>query len=278
MIFDWVENCKQILQTKHFPNSDAQEKKTMLFQHITLFKYMNDVLNLTRNQIFNFWLSTDSIYLQNIPRDDAKGWAIVEFNKIWILRKKSAINFEDTNSQKIYNFPIYQEELDFINSLDCSWWYKRALLLLLGAAKHNKSGLLKLNYTTTAWVEKTIDPNHKEREKMRKLGLLNARYHLFDSFFTFVQYGKKANANFVKVTYKLDKGEIAGVVYSPNYMKDILDLIPEDTIVCPGCGKKFVPTPKQQTEYCSECYKKIRKQDRHKNRMPPPKSKNVIYE
>ena len=107
---------------------------------------------------------------------------------------------------------------------------------------------------------------------MRKLGLLNARYHLFDSFFTFAQYGKKANANFVKVTYKLDSGEIAGVVYSPNYMKDILDLIPEDTIVCQGCGKRFVPSSKGQTNLCENCYRKKRYIDKNH-----PKLTDVIH-
>ena len=264
MIFDWFENCKQIISTKHFPNADAQEKKTTLFQHLTVFRYMETVLGYTKRQIFEFWLSTDSVFLKNIPNDDSGEWASVEFAKIWMLRKKSSINFEDPTNQKIYNFPIYKEELAFINALDCSWWYKRALLLLLGAAKHNKSGLLKLNYTTTAWIERTIDPNHKERDKMRKLGLLNARYHLFDSFLSFSpsQYYKKTNVNFVKITYALKNGEIAAVAYSPNYMKDVLDLIPKDTMVCPGCGKKFVPTPKQQTEYCPECYKKKRNNDK----------------
>ena len=296
MIFDWIENCKQICETRHFPDSDAQEKKTALFQHITLFKYLEDVKHMTRHQVKEFWLSTDSVYLKNIPEDDNDDWTTIEFNKIWNLRKKNTINFEDFSSAKIYNFPIYKEEIDFINSLECSAWYKKALLLLLGCAKHNKTGLLKLNYTTTAWVEKVIDPKHKRRDKMRNLGLLNARYHLFDSMFDFSHFKQKSNVNWVKVTYRVESGTLATVVYSPNYMSDVLDFVKEDTVVCPGCGKQFVPSSKGQTNYCDTCYVVYRREkdakrkaiSRAKNPSPhprgrpknmsAPKSKNVIYE
>lgn len=262
MIFDWIENCKQIIQTKHFPNSDGHEKKTMMLQHIILFKYLEDQEKKTREEVKQFWLTTDSIYLTNIPDDDKDKWIDVQFEKLWKLRTKNAINFVE--GQMVYNFPIYQEEIDYINSLDCSTWLRKALLLLLACAKHNKTGLLKYNNTTTAWIEKMIDPTKKVRDKMLKIGMLNVKYKLFE-FKYYGEYNNRIKLNFIK-----NKGKEIAIVYSPNFMKEYLNLINDSTITCTKCKKEFVPSPKQQTTLCPECYHNKRKQDKlnyiHKKR------------
>ena len=251
MIFDWIENCKQIIQTKHFPNSDGQEKKTMMLQHIILFKYLEDQEKKTREEVKQFWLTTDSIYLTNIPDDDKDKWIDIQFEKIWKLRTKNAINFVE--GKMVYNFPIYQEEIDYINSLNCSTWLRKALLLLLACAKHNKTGLLKYNNTTTAWIEKMIDPAKKVENKMLKIGMLNVKYKLFK----FTNFGSSTNK--IKINFMKNKGTPIAIVYSPNFMKDFLDLVKPYTIICKKCGKQFEPSPKGQRELCSECYKQQRR-------------------
>ena len=253
MIFDWIENCKQIIQTKHFPNSDGQEKKTMMLQHIILFKYLEDQEKKTREEVKQFWLTTDSIYLTNIPDDDKEKWIDIQFEKLWKLRSKNAINFIE--GQMVYNFPIYREEIDYINSLDCSTWLRKALLLMLACAKHNKTGLLKYNNTTTAWIEKMINPNKKVRDKMLKIGMLNVKYKLFD----FVNFGSSTNK--IKIKFMKNKGTPVAVVYSPNFMKDILDLVEEQKQICSQCKKEYVPSVKAKTTLCSDCYKAKRKKD-----------------
>ena len=259
MIFDWIKNCEDIYTSKHFPNSDAQEKKTMIFQHITLFKFLEEQKGMTREQIKEFWLTTDSPILATIPQDGYDDWVEIEFDKIWQMRLRNSVNFTDDN-RRIYNFPIYQEEIDYINSLDCDTWSRKALLLLLSCAKHNKKGILKYNYTTTAWIEKMIDPNHKVRNKMMKLGQLNIKYHLFD----FKSYGGKAN--FIKLTYNKSKGHIAAVVYSPNHMKECLELIQEVKKICPQCGQEFIPSIKNKKIICDNCYH-FNKQEKEKQRL-----------
>ena len=256
MIFDWIENCKQIIKTKHFPNSDGHEKKTMMLQHIILFKYLEDQEKKTREEVKQFWLTTDSIYLTNIPDDDKDKWIDIQFEKLWKLRTKNAINFVE--GQMVYNFPIYQEEIDYINSLDCSTWLRKALLLLLACAKHNKTGLLKYNNTTTAWIEKMINPNKKVRDKMLKIGMLNVKYKLFE----FTNFGSSTNK--IRIRFMKNKGTPVAIVYSPNFMKDVLDLIEEQMITCCLCKKKFIPSKKQQTNLCPDCYIIQRKKDRHK--------------
>ena len=251
MIFDWLKNCEDIYNTLHFPNEDAQERKTMLFQHIMFFKYLEENKKMTREEVKCYWLTTDSVYLKNIPDEDSQEWIEIEFSKLWNMRNKNKINFLDTNHM-VYNFPIYQQEIDYINSLDCSCWYKKALLLMLGCAKHNKSGLLKYNYTTTAWIERVIDPTKKVRDKMKNIGMLNLKYHLFD----FVNFG--SNANYIKMTFMKTKGNIVSVVYSPNAMQECLNLIQEDSKVCGSCGKEFIPSTKSQTDLCPDCYKEYR--------------------
>ena len=261
MIFDWIENCKQIIQTKHFPNNDGQEKKSILQQHLILFRYLEEQEKKTREEVKQFWLTTDSIYLTNIPDDDKDKWIDIQFEKLWKLRTKNVINFIE--GQMVYNFPIYQEEIDYINSLDCSTWLRKALLLLLACAKHNKNGLLKYNNTTTAWIEKMIDPTKKVRDKMLKIGMLNVKYKLFE----FTNFGSSTNR--IRIKFMKNKGIPVAIVYSPNFMKDVLDLIKEKTVLCPGCKKYFVPTKQSKTRYCPECYKKNR------NKYIAEKMKNI---
>ena len=85
-----------------------------------------------------------------------------------------------------------------------------------------------------------IDPKHKVRNKMMKLGQLNMKYHLFE----FRLYGTKAN--YIKLLFMKNKGDIAAVVYSPNYMGEYLGLIEEEKLVCPQCGVEFKKTSKQK--------------------------------
>ena len=144
MIFDWIKNCQQIIQTKHFPNSDGQEKKSMLQQHLILFRYLEEQEHKTKDEIKQFWLTTDSIYFTTIPDDDNDKWIDIQFDKLWKMRTRNSINFVD--GQMVYNFPIYQEEIDYINNLECSTWLRKALLLLLVCAKHNKTNVLKYNH------------------------------------------------------------------------------------------------------------------------------------
>ena len=167
----------------------------MMLQHIILFKYLEDQEKKTREEVKQFWLTTDSIYLTNIPDDDKDKWIDIQFEKIWKLRTKNAINFVE--GKMVYNFPIYQEEIDYINSLNCSTWLRKALLLLLACAKHNKTGLLKYNNTTTAWIEKMIDPAKKVENKMLKIGMLNVKYKLF-KFTNFGSSTNKIKINFMK--------------------------------------------------------------------------------
>ena len=252
MIFDWIKNCEDIYETKHFPNEDGQEKKTMIFQHITLFKFLEEQKGMTKEEVKAFWLTTDSPILSEIPSDDYEEWVEVEFDKIWQMRLRSGLNFTDEN-RMVYNFPIYQEEVDYINSLDCDTWSKKALLLLLACGKHNKRGLLRYNYTTTAWIEKMIDPTKKVENKMLKIGMLNVKYKIFK----FTNFGSSTNK--IKMNFMKNKGTPIAIVYSPNFMKDFLDLVKPYTITCKKCGKQFEPSPKGQTELCSECYKKQRR-------------------
>lgn len=250
MIFDWIDNCKKIITTKHFPNNDGQEKKSMLQQHLILFRYLEEQDKKSKEEIKNFWLTTDSIYLTTIPEDSKEKWIDIQFNKLWKLRTKNAINFVE--GQMVYNFPIYQEEIDYINSLKCDTWLRKALLLMLVCAKHNKTGILKYNNTTTAWIEEMIDPKYKVRNKMLKIGNVNAKYKLFK----FVSFGSKVNK--IKINFMKEKGTEAAIVYSPNYAQEILELIKPYTIKCKKCGKEFEPSPKNKTNLCPECYKEER--------------------
>ena len=252
MIFDWIDNCRKIITTKHFPNNDGQEKKSMLQQHLILFRYLEEQDKKSKAEIKNFWLTTDSIYLTTIPEDSKEKWIDIQFNKLWKLRTKNAINFVE--GQMVYNFPIYQEEIDYINSLKCDTWLRKALLLMLVCAKHNKNGILKYNNTTTAWIEEMIDPKYKVRNKMLKIGNVNAKYKLFK----FVSFGSKVNK--IKINFMKDKGIEAAIVYSPNYARDILELIQPYTITCEKCGKQFEPSSKNKINLCPECYIKQRNQ------------------
>ena len=259
MIFDWIENCKQIIKTKHFPNEDGYEKKTQYYQHLVLFNYLVEQQNMSKEEVKEFWLTTDSIYLTNALNtleDERDGWVNAQFNKLWNQRTQTNINLKNEYNHKNYDYPIYQEELNYINSLDCSTWLKKAFLLLLSCAKHSENNLVKYNNMTTSWIARMIDPNYRVDNKMLKIGQVNCKYNLF----TFVRFGNKGNR--IKINFLKDSGTTVAIVHSPNQMGDVLNLIAEDTKICPNCGKVFTPSPKQQTNLCKECYLLKRKQDK----------------
>lgn len=257
MIFDWTDNCKRIIETKHFPNEESYEKSNMTLQHIVLFKYLEEIEHKSKKEIKDFWLLTDSPFLEELPQDDKDEWITVEFEKLWTMRNKNMINFSKS-SNKVYDYPIFQEEIDYINSLDCDTWIRKALFLMLGCAKHNKNGLLKFNYTTTAWIEKTISPNHKIRDKVVKLGRVNSQYGLYS--FVGRTTKKGLRSNWLKLHFMKKEGTVCQLVYSPNNLKDFLDLIKDKTNICPECGKEFTKSTKAQTNLCEDCYKIHRRQ------------------
>ena len=257
MIFDWIENCKQILQTKHFPNTKGYETINMNLQHLVLFKYMEQIEHKTKEEIKLFWLTTDSPLLRELPEDDKEQWVNVEFEKLWSMRNKSIIDFTKQGA-KIYNYPIYQEEVDYINSLNCDTWIRQALFLMLGCAKHNRSGLVKFNYATTAWIEKIVSPDKVIRDKIVKIGKVNQKYDLYSITGRISKKGYRSN--WLHLNFAKDKGTVCAIVYSPNSLVEYLDLIQEKIDTCPKCGVTFTKSSKAQTNLCKDCYVKYRRE------------------
>ena len=116
MIFDWADNSQNILDGKGYTTKAHQT-----FEQIMLFRYLLD-LGYTYDEIYKKWVETNSLLIQRTADD------MQERQKWFAKLLQGASKKKILTGNKI---KIYQEEIDFINSMNVSLWVKQYALAML---------------------------------------------------------------------------------------------------------------------------------------------------
>ena len=256
---DKTRICERILETGQYQTDEFKDKEDWWLVKYLKLKYNKNSISEKelKEKIKKIW---EIIYLTRFTEEERREYQLYidkRFNDVYNNCKNVSL------SQKYNSFDIYQEELDYINSLPAARWIREFIFIFLGHCKTKNSFIneyapilvylpylsLKArdkdlaSYTIYAklnewglWEEKTIvtivdDHRHEPEER------IDIR---FDFLFPVVKKGS-----------------------NPIHFDGILDLLKRLDLItniyrCEKCGKSFEIKNRTQRFICEDCYKKQR--------------------
>lgn len=249
MIFDWASNSEKIDQTGRLSASDKWERKHSYQQQECYVRHELEK-GMDSSTIKTKWLL---VMTKSDPdfRSLSVGGKSEEFR---ILLSKSIKLSKEFWEPKNKQIAITENELSYINALECPRWFRKYVLLILGYYKFEKA------YFPTAFFPSEI--SGWAYEKARE-GENIAQRRLYRA--TIWPDNKKCGNPIVlkPVSGKLalalkwaSKGEESSAVsfLIPNDLLNHFDLVKTWTVKCERCGKEFVMAEKQKTRLCPKCY------------------------
>lgn len=248
-------NSKRLLSTNSF-----QTKKWHNEELVWLIKYLT-TLGKSNDDIYETW---KYFYKKDKPDYEEADYQIVF---------KSFVKNSVKSKRVKYNKPyIYQEEVDYINSLPVPLWIRQYMFIILLHSRTVKQ---------EEFMFFQIDEyKHFLSIKNTNISLLQHQISKWLSQYNFAKkievkehYDVMPDSDYGSIEYDVDCVDIKFLIRSPvnncsNKIKfeTILDALNNINIyivsemVCPICGERFLIKPKQKLYICDNCYKKHRQE------------------
>ena len=243
-------------QTEYFHNDEMT----------WLISYLRNVKKLDKKDIFVKWVP---FYLKNenvIPE-----YASDQFKSFWASSYKYIM--KDKNPEIV----MWQEEIDYINSLPIAQWIRQYMFILILHVRTTGNELY--DYLPLGDYRKFLSTTNKNPSEMKDTLMKVLRQYDFvkdveieehhDILETFDEYGNPCDVEYdvviknnrLQIKSPICKygGEI-GYRYKTilDGLKDLQEI--KDTCICSECGKEFVFYNKTQTYICDECWNKKEKE------------------
>lgn len=246
-IFDWEENCKQILNGLGYTTKSHQT-----YEQIMLFRYLIDK-GFSKDQIESLWVKTNSLIVQKTEGD------IQERNRWFgrILEAVSKKKIEAGNTIK-----IYKEEIDFINGIIVSKWIKQYILAMLCVYKYCGKEWCKYDNKIKRFCYSITDTKKERESNSLMLSRVIGKYNLYEINQCF-------NTVSFKMNIKTDNKKLLLSLSNPREIEKILPFIKNEK-VCAECGEVFeYNNHNSHLNICPKCYKRYRNStDRSKKKSP----------
>lgn len=246
-IFDWKENCKQILNGGGYTTKSHQT-----YEQIMLFRYLIDC-GLSKDRIEDLWIETDSLIIQKTKDDqqERNRW----FGRILEAAAKKKI--EDGNEIK-----IYKEEISFINDLVVSKWVKQYILAMLCVYKYYGKEWCKYDNKIKRFCYSVTDTKKERESNSLILARIIKEYNLYEINQCFNTVSFRMNIN-------TDNKNLLLSISNPREIGKILPFIKNEK-VCVECGDVFeYDNHNSHLNICPKCYRHYRNStDRSKNKSP----------
>lgn len=237
MIFDWADNSQNILDGKGYTTKAHQT-----FEQIMLFRYLLD-LGYTYDEIYKKWVETNSLLIQRTADD------MQERQKWFAKLLQGASKKKILTGNKI---KIYQEEIDFINSMNVSLWVKQYALAMLCVYKWYGKEWCPYDDKIKVFCYSVTDIKRESRDGIPKI-LSEAinEYNLFELKFSNTYLSCKVN-------FQKNNGVVIEEINNPREVIELLSLLKCEK-VCKLCGKKYSYNyHTKHLDICPKCYKKQR--------------------
>lgn len=243
-------------QTEYFHNDEMT----------WLISYLRNVKKMDKKQIFAKWVHF-YVKNENITPEYAKD----QFKSFWISSYKHTM--KDKNPEIV----IWQEEIDYINSLPIAKWLREYMYIILLHTRATGNELY--DYLPLGDYRKFLSTTNKNPSEMKETLMKVLRQYNFvkdveieehhDTLETFDEYGNPCGVEYdvviknnrLQIKSPICKygGEI-GYRYKTilDGLKDLREI--KDTYICPECGKEFIFNNKAQTYICDECWNKKEKE------------------
>lgn len=256
MLIDYNKSIEQVLTTGTYPH-----KYKIFSEQMAVFQYLYTEQKKTKEQIYEFWKTTDTpitnSYRETREEDDLKAM----FNFIWNL----AMSRNSLYTTHYREAKIWQEELDYINSLPIAQWYRKYLVCLLALAKTFPSQ--PFPYTTLTIESVILKKCGLQKEmkdtKRQKMANWNNELHLYD-----IQWPRFGGPLQMKVLIDYNIKDAGGSINyngTPLVITDVdltgiekvLDMCAPGSVNCKMCGKQIFVGPNYQEKYplCEKCQK-----------------------
>ena len=256
-------------QTEYFHNDEMT----------WLISYLRNVKKLDEKDIFVKWVP---FYLKN--ENVTPEYARDQFKSFWASSYKYVM--KDKNPEIV----IWQEEIDYINSLPIAQWIRQYMFILILHVRTTGNELY--DYLPLGDYRKFLSTTNEHVSEMKDTLMKILRQYDFvkdveieehhDILETFDEYGNPCDVEYdvviknnrLQIKSPICKygGEI-GYRYKTilDGLKDLQEI--KDTCICSECGKEFEFNNKTQTSICRECYKKDLQKRRNNYRKQWRKSK-----
>ena len=234
-IFDWVENSAKVLKTKQYSTFHSRFR-----EQVALVRYLLDQ-GLQKEEIYEKWKETNPHEIQYADDEQEKKEV---FGRVWRKAKKWHNRFYSP-------ITIYQEEIDFINSMSVILWIKQYILAMLCVYKYyHEAWCCYTNRIKCFCYSQTYVQNEREEYTLKMCECLKS----YRPYTTVIH-----DSN---VAFKMNFAQMMGTplitLHNPAYVQDAFQYL-KDSRICSKCGKAFeVNSAKLRRDMCEECYRKER--------------------
>lgn len=233
-IFNWIKNSENILTGKGYTTYRNQN-----MEQIALFSYLLKE-GYTKEEIYEIWVDSSSLSVIKTEGDEEQRMMI--FNYLFTKAQKFVI--PSTNS-----INIYQEEIDFINSMLVFKWIKEYILVLLCIYKFYNTEYCIFNNKLRRFCFSMTSQRREWSSSGEKLSDCVTRYHPYSII------SKKENL-YLKMNFCRQEGKLIKTLSSPEEATQLYYLIKCEK-KCKDCGRIFnYSSYTINSEVCAECAKK----------------------
>lgn len=245
-IFDWDRNSQRILETNKYTTYHKQDR-----EGIALIQYLSNQKKYNKEDIYSVWKDISGSKIEFL--DDS------EKRKIFDRFFKTSLTWK---FKKGKSFAIYQEELDYLNSLIIPMWAKEYLLALLCVYKYYNDKWCVYTKDIKCFCHSRTKEGRSRPERELYLHNLFTRYNLYDLSMLYINNKEVLS---IKVNYAKGEGKVIAVLETPNEVSTLFKMLKCEK-KCKICGGIFSYTVRSFTqELCPICYKKERNRKKYLN-------------
>lgn len=258
MLLDYNKSIQQVLQTGKYLT-----KYKIFSEEVALCQYLYTEEKKTKEEIFEIWKKTENPMTESYNLyhdiDDLRAG----FNLIWSISMQKNLLY----STHYRPAKIWQEELDYINSLPVAQWFRKYLVCLLAMSKVFPSQPFPYSsLTVESVILKKIGMEHDMKpSKRQKMATWNQQLHLYETELNplraQVQMKVLIDYNIKDSGKTIDYNGIPLVITDNDLtgIEDILSLCDKGSVNCSKCGQKIIVGEhyQKQTDLCDECKSKF---------------------
>lgn len=254
MIINWKKHCEKVRETRLLSTKDVSDKKKTYEQEVMFVKYLL-FIGKDKTACFAEWSRIKNGIAHEFKKDIEQ--QLIQFRYIYNAALRTSDELLMANLEPVV---IYQEEVDYLNSLNAPSWMKQYWAIMLVNYKFQKQLFPKVKYNATlrAWAFRQIKgiqqrySNHAEsiRKQEEAIGTKIINSYVYND--------RKARI-YYNMSCCQESGTPALELKDIDEAKKILTLISKNSKVCSVCGKHFTINSKTKRDLCDNCYKKYRR-------------------
>lgn len=249
-IFDWAENSEKILRSGKYTTKVNQFMEQAMF-----CRYLRD-RGKDRGDTFSLWLKSFPLSVKRAHGDMED--IDYTFDRVWQYSERLQIF-------KHNEIVIYQEEIDFINSMEVLSWVKEYMLTMLCIYKYYGEEWCRYDRKIKTFCYSATSIKRERTENTAKITECINKYAPYE--LSIRSRGNTALA--FKMLFAKDRGVEVGRIPNPRHVEQLFVLLTNEKR-CTKCGRNFpYSSYTVKNILCPRCYKKERHRKQNSRKQHP---------